>query len=188
MKIPLQISYRDVNKTDELEKLIREKTNKLEKVCDHITSCHIAVEKPQKFPNYGSPYRIRIDIRIPSGHEIVIKRASGEGNMNKPLYSIVREGFEAARRKTKEVCKIQKSKIKTHPAQETVAIVSELFPENGYGFIKTVNGREIYFHKNSVLHNDFEKLKTGTGVRFFEEQGAKGPQASTVKIVDRPAA
>ena len=188
MQIPLEISYRNVNKTDDLEKLIREKTNKLEKVCDHITSCHIAIEKPQKFPNYGSPYRIRIDIRIPSGHEVVIKREPGEGNMNVPLNSIVREVFEAARRKTKEVCKIQNSKIKTHPAQETVAIVSELHPKSGYGFIKTINGREIYFHKNSVLHNDFEKLKTGTGVRFFEEQGTKGPQASTVQIVDKPAA
>ncbi|MEJ2614634.1 MAG: HPF/RaiA family ribosome-associated protein [Ignavibacteriaceae bacterium] len=188
MQIPLEISYRDINKTYELEKLIREKTNKLEKVCDHITSCHIAIEKPQKYPDFGSPYRIRIDIRIPPGHEVVIKREPGDDNMNEPLYSIVREAFDAARRKTKEVCKIQNSKIKTHPAQETVAIVSELYSEDGYGFIKTVNGREIYFHKNSVLHNDFEKLKSGTSVRFFEEQGAKGPQASTVQIVDKPAA
>ena len=184
MQIPLEISYRNVIKTDELVKLIREKTSKLEKVCDHITSCRIAIEKPQKYLNYGSPYRIRIDIRIPPGHEVLIKREPGEGNMDEPIYSIVREAFDAARRKTKEVCKIQNSKIKTHPAQKTVAIASELFPENGYGFIKTSNGREIYFHKNSVLHNEFEKLKTGSGVRFSEEQGAKGPQASTVQIVD----
>ena len=85
MQIPLEISYRDVNKTDELEDLIREKINKLEKICDYITSCRIAVEKPQKNLNYGSPYRIRIDLRIPPGHEIVIKREPGEGNMGDPL-------------------------------------------------------------------------------------------------------
>lgn len=187
MQISLEISYRDITKTDKLEKLIRTKTNKLEKVCDHITSCHIAVEKPQKYLNYGSPYRIRIDIRVPPGHEVVIKREPGEGNPDESLYSIIREAFEAARRKTQELCKIQRSRIKTHPAQETVAIVTELHPENGYGFIKTPNGREIYFHKNSVLHNEYKRLKTGTGVRFFEEQGIKGPQASTVQIVDNPS-
>ena len=184
MQIPLEISYRDITKTDRLEKLI--KANKLEKVCDHITSCRIAIEKPQKYLNYGSPYRVRIDIRIPQSHEVVIKREAGEGNMDEPLYSIVREAFDAARRRTKELCKIQRSKIKNHPAREEVAIVSELHLENGYGFIKTLNGREIYFHKNSVLRNEFEKLKTGTQVRFFEEQGVKGPQASTVQIVDNP--
>ncbi len=184
MQIPLEISYRDVNKTDELEDLIREKINKLEKICDYITSCRIAVEKPQKNLNYGSPYRIRIDLRIPPGHEIVIKREPGEGNMGDPLFTIIRDAFDAAKRKVQELVEIQRKEIKSHPAQETVAIVSELNHENGYGFIKTPNGRDIYFHKNSVLHNEFENLKPGTEVRFFEEDGAKGPQASTVQIVN----
>ncbi len=120
MQIPLEVSYRNITKTDELEKLIREKTNKLEKVCDHITSCRIAIEKPQKYLNYGSPYRIRIDIRIPQGHEVVIKREPGEGNKTEPLHSIVREAFDAARRKAKEICKIQKSKVRAHTTQATV--------------------------------------------------------------------
>ena len=144
------------------------------------------MEKPQKNLNNGSPFRIRIDLRIPPGHEIVIKREPGEGDMNDSLYAIVREAFEAARRKIQELVEIQRSETKTHPAQETVAIVSELHPEEGYGFIRTINGREIYFHKNSVLHSEFEKIKTGTCVRFFEEQGDKGPQASTVQIIDKP--
>ena len=40
--------------------------------------------------------------------------------MNEPLYSIVREAFDAARRKTKEICKIQKIKEKAHTVQEIV--------------------------------------------------------------------
>jgi cold shock CspA family protein len=187
MQIPLEISYRDVVKTDELENLIREKVSKLEKVCDYITSCHIAVEKPQKFLNYGSPYRIRISLRIPPGHEIVVKREPGEGNMSDSILAVLRDAFDAARRKILELVEIQRKDVKAHPEQEAVAIVSELYPEDGYGFLKTINGREIYFHKNSVLHNRFENLRPGTGVRFFEEQGAKGPQASTVQIVDNPS-
>jgi cold shock CspA family protein len=54
-----------------------------------------------------------------------------------------------------------------------------------YGFLETPDGREVYFHKNSVLHNGFEQLKVGTEVYYAEEQGEKGPQASTVRVVGR---
>ena len=62
------------------------------------------------------------------------------------------------------------------------AIVSALFPEKGYGFLTTPDGREFYFHKNSVLHDKFKNLKIGMKVRFVEELGEKGAQASTVKV------
>jgi cold shock CspA family protein len=57
-----------------------------------------------------------------------------------------------------------------------------LFPEEGYGFLATPDGREIYFHRHSVLHPGFDRLAIGTEVRFVEESGEKGPQASTVAI------
>jgi cold shock CspA family protein len=61
--------------------------------------------------------------------------------------------------------------------------VIRLFREEGYGFLETPDGREIYFHRNSVLHPGFDRLEIGTEVRFAEEEGEKGPQASTVAIV-----
>jgi cold shock CspA family protein len=56
----------------------------------------------------------------------------------------------------------------------------------GYGFLMTPDGRELYFHRHSVLHDDFERLAVGTEVRFEEEEGEKGPQASTVQVVNKP--
>lgn len=64
--------------------------------------------------------------------------------------------------------------------------MTKLFPSEGYGFLKAMSGEEIYFHKNSVLHDDFGRLTVGTGVRFFLSQGQDGPQASTVQIVSKP--
>jgi cold shock CspA family protein len=63
--------------------------------------------------------------------------------------------------------------------------VSKLFPDEGYGFIGTPDGREVYFHRDSVLHGGFDHLRIGTEVAFVEEEGKKGPQASTVKPVGR---
>lgn len=65
-------------------------------------------------------------------------------------------------------------------------MVVRLFRDQGYGFIETAEGQELYFHRNSVLHDEFEQLRVGTGVRFAEEMGEEGPQASTVQITDRP--
>jgi cold shock CspA family protein len=50
-----------------------------------------------------------------------------------------------------------------------------------------LKGEDVYFHKNSVLHNDFGRLTKGTGVRYNEEMGQKGLQASSLKIVDKPS-
>ena len=42
MRVPLEISFRGVEKTEFLENLIREKTAKLERLCDNIISCRIS--------------------------------------------------------------------------------------------------------------------------------------------------
>ena len=45
--------------------------------------------------------------------------------------------------------------------------------------------RKSFFHRNSVLSNDFDRLTVGTGVQFFVSQGENGPQASTVRLIDK---
>jgi len=51
-----------------------------------------------------------------------------------------------------------------------------------YGFLKTPDGREIYFNKNSVLLPGFDRLEVGTEVLYAEEVGERGPQASRVRV------
>ncbi|MEJ2697420.1 MAG: HPF/RaiA family ribosome-associated protein [Candidatus Sulfobium sp.] len=186
MQVPLEITFRDVRKTETIEKLIREKVAKLEKICDYMVSCRIAVEMSQHNQQTGNPFRVRITLRVPPGHELVIKRESSQGNINGTLPQTLREAFSAAARQLKELVKKQRAEVKTHPVQEQVAFVYKILRKEGYGFIKTEDGREIYFHRNSVLGDGFDRLEIGTGVRFVEETGAKGPQASTVQIVDKP--
>jgi cold shock CspA family protein len=66
-----------------------------------------------------------------------------------------------------------------------LARVAKLFPAEAYGFLQTVDGRELYFHRNSVLQPGFDHLAVGTEVYFSEESGEKGPQASTVRMAGR---
>lgn len=184
MDIPLEITYRNVEKTQALENLIRTKANNLEKVCTYLNSCRIAIEKAQH-EHAGNPYRVRINMTVPPGHELAVTRNPGEGPSS-DLPQIIRDAFTAARRQLKKLVERQRGEVKTHPAQEAVGYVTKLFPEKGYGFLRRPDGREIYFHEHSVLQEEYARLEIGTGVRFVESRGESGPQASTVHIVDKP--
>jgi len=188
MIIPLEISFRGIRKTEAMDTLIQDHVKKIERLHDHISSCRIAVERRHQHQRSGQPFRIRIDIKIPPGHEIVVSKDSSEGDIHDRLQAVLKDAFEAAGRQLKTIVEKQRGETKQHPQQSTGALVSKLFRDEGYGFLQDLDGREIYFHKNSVLSDGFERLEPGTGVRYVEEPGEKGPQASTVQIVDKPGA
>jgi cold shock CspA family protein/ribosome-associated translation inhibitor RaiA len=189
MKIPPEITYRNVEKTNAIDALVNEKIGKLEQVCNYLNSCHIVIEKVHDRPRSGSPYRVRIDMTVPPGHELVAESNPPDVNQYPPLEAVIRDAFQAATRQLRDLAEQQREsdKAKTNDsAEQTTALVIKLFPEQGYGFIKTLEGEEVYFHRNSVLHDDFDRLGIGTGVHCVVELGEEGPQASTVKIVDKP--
>jgi cold shock CspA family protein/ribosome-associated translation inhibitor RaiA len=186
MQVPLEITFRNVRKDTAIEDLIRQQVAKLERICDHIISCRIAVEKPQEHQRTGNPFRVRIDIMVPPEHELVVIRDCSEGDLHEQLSPVIRDAFAAMRRQLKTLVEKQRREVKTHPEQQVAGFVVRLFREQGYGFIKSLEGEEIYFHKNSLAADDFDRLEIGTGVQWVEQEGEKGPQASTVRIVDKP--
>ena len=178
-----------MTKTDTLETLIRENIDKLEKVCDHIMSCRVAIEKPQQFQRSGAPFRVRVDLTIPPGHEIIVTREPSEGELHDGLHFLVRDAFKTARRRLSDLVERKRETPKPAEATETLAIVTQIIRGKDYGFLRTVDGtEEIYFHRNAVINNDFERLEPGTGVRFVAQMGDDGLQASTVQIIDKPGA
>ncbi|MDZ8025525.1 MAG: HPF/RaiA family ribosome-associated protein [Nostoc sp. SerVER01] len=189
MKVTPEITYRNLEKTDAIAALINQKIAKLEHICNYINSCHIAIEKIHDRPRSGSPYRVRIDITVPPGHELVAESNPDEGKQYQPLDVVIRDAFDAACGQLVKLTQRQhhsNKNLSNEAAQDTRAFVTKLFRDRGYGFLKTLDGQEIYFHCNSVLHNEFQRLEIGTGVHFCVEQGEEGLQASTVKIVDKP--
>ncbi len=183
MEVPLELSFRNVERKPELVALIEEKVAKLEQVCGHLTSCRVAVEKPQAHQATGSPYRVRLDIQVPPGHEIVVSREAGQGELHEPVEVVVRRAFDAARRRLTDTIERQRGEVKSHPKQEPEAFITKLFRDEGYGFIRTSAGREIYFHRNSLPQDEFEKLTVGTPVAYAEGEADEGPQATTLRVI-----
>lgn len=187
MKVPLEIAFKGIEHPDEAEALIREEADKLEKVCHYMISCRVAVEKRQQHQEVGNPYRVRIDMTVPPGHELVIRREPSKGDMHDPLNIVIKGAFAAAVRQLRKLVEQQRGDVKTHPQQQVMAVVHKLFPREGYGFLRTVDTQEeIYFHRHSVHNGAFDRLTIGLGVRYTAELGDKGLQATSVQVVDKP--
>lgn len=119
MRVPPEISYRGVNKTDALETLIAEKISKLEQFYSEISSCHLSVEKVHDHPESGSPYRVRIDITVPEDREIVVDKSPDQGVQYPSLEAVIRDAFDAANRQLKEMNEQQHNHMKTNvPTKE----------------------------------------------------------------------
>jgi ribosomal subunit interface protein len=108
MQIPLQITTRGIDQSDELEKHIRDKANKLDAFFEHVTSCRVVVEQPHKHHHQGNQYSVRIDIGVP-GSEIVINRDHAED-----VYVALRDAFDAAKRKLEDYVHKIRGEVKKH--------------------------------------------------------------------------
>lgn len=180
MELPLQITARNMSLGSPGDALIRRCAAKLETFYGRIMGCRVAVEVPQRFPA-GAPmvYNVRVDLTVP-GDEIVVTRQG-----HPELETAIQDAFDTAGRRLRDFARRQRGDVQRNKAEPARGWVIRLFPYEGYGFLATPDSREIYFHKNSVLNGAFQALQVGTPVRFIEEQGEKGPQASTVALVRR---
>lgn len=111
-----------------------------------------------------------------------------KGIREEQLRTLIRRAFESARRELERAVDRQRGEVKVPAQQQSIAIVERVLREQGYGFLRSLDGEQVYFHRNSVLHNHWERLKVGTAVRYAPELGEKGLQASTVEPVERPGA
>jgi cold shock CspA family protein/ribosome-associated translation inhibitor RaiA len=181
MHLPLQITARDLELSPNVEELIREEAEKLEAFDGRLTGCRVLVETAHRYPTGERvQYNVRIDLTGP-GAELVVKRQP-----HQDLWTAIQRAFDAARRRVQDRVRRRRGDVKAHgdeaPGRGRVV---RLFPYEGYGFLETADGREIYFHRNSVLRGAFARLDVGTEVRYAEEQGTRGPQASTVVLLRR---
>lgn len=199
MILPIQITFRNMETSAAAEKWIREEAAKLDEFYGRIMGCRVVVELPSRHRRFGSLFHVRIDLTVPGG-ELVVKRAPnlhrtvrqiGEPKIAKhlevkaphrDLRQAIDDAFKEMGRRLQDYARRQRGDVKRHESAPRARII-RLFPSEGYGFLETPGGREIYFHKNSLLDGRFEHLKVGMAVRFDEEEGEKGPQASTVRPV-----
>jgi cold shock CspA family protein len=175
-----QITFRNMSSSPAVEADVRRRIAWLERFHPAIVGCHVAVEAPQKRHKQGGLFRVRIEVTVPGG-EIVVSRAPPEHASHADVYVATRDAFRAARRELADRARLIRGDVKAHAPSQT-ATIARLFeePRGRFGFLATDDGREIYFHEHALL-DAWDDVVVGDRVRFVEESGDKGPQASTVE-------
>lgn len=195
--IPTQITFRGIKANPLLEDDVRERVAWLEQFYDGLVRCRVLVEVPHRHRQTGRHFHVRVEITVPGREPIMVnhepslhgrlKDAEDEAHrketeiesVHRHGRAAIHEAFNAARRRLEDVAREQRGDVKTHevPAHGEVA---EISPVDGYGFIQAGENR-VYFNRKSVLDDGFDDLAVGMPVAFVEEEGDKGPQASTVR-------
>ena len=114
MQVPLEITYRGVAKTDEIDAFVRDKAARLDKFCDHISRCDVIIEQPNHAQHSGNPFHVRIDLTVPPHHELVVSEKPVEHEMHEPLTKVINAAFKSMERQLKDLSDRQQDRVKTH--------------------------------------------------------------------------
>jgi cold shock CspA family protein/ribosome-associated translation inhibitor RaiA len=200
MQLPIDITFREVESTPAIEEYVRTEAAKLERYFSPIIACSVIVERPHRAPS-GAVCHVRLEVTVPQGQLVVSHDPSLHGDLRdlaitrshiEPDHvklhthprTAIREAFRQMRRQLQEHARQLRGDVKAPAVARPRGEVVRLFPVEGYGFLEASDGREIYFHRNSVLNNHFGQLRLGSSVDFVEEAGDKGPQASSVRVLN----
>jgi cold shock CspA family protein/ribosome-associated translation inhibitor RaiA len=178
MTLKPQVTFRNMEKVPELEAAAGKEAEGLDRFFDRITSCRVVIGQPRR-QEAGGLYHVRVSLGVPGG-ELIVDRDPTQHNANRAI----REAFREMRRQLQDYVHRLRGETKQHEGA-SLGTVTELSPEGGFGFLEA-DGRGVYFHRNSVLAGHFDRLRIGSRVRFADEVGEKGAQASSVRLV-RPA-
>jgi len=183
MQTPVEITWHNMDPIPHVAKRIDERVERLEQFFGRIIRCHVVVEAPHQRRRQGNQYEVRVDVTTPSG-DLSINRKPGDDQAHFDLLVAIRDAFDAMERQLRRWKDEHTGRPETHeaPLQGRIA---EIDHNVGFGQIDTTDGRSIYFHSNSVVTGDFDKLSVGDVVELVValRDDAEGLHASTVRSI-----
>jgi len=186
METPIQIEFQGMEPIEHVRSAIAQHVADLESRFGRVTACRVVLKSPGGHHRTGGQYEVNIRLALPNGREVNIDRTATADERQADVAFAVNDAFKRARRRLQDQVRRMQGHVKT-PAERPIGTVRKLDPTGGFGFLETNDGREIYFHQNSVRDGKFGQLAPGTRVLFSEEPGDKGPQASTVSLLGKHA-
>jgi cold shock CspA family protein/ribosome-associated translation inhibitor RaiA len=186
MQTTPQIQFQGMPGTVEIRDTINKHISELEQRWGRITACRIALKAPSQRHRKGGLYEVRIHLALPDGHEVNVQRTPPADERHSDPTFAIDDAFKHARRQLQDQVRRMQGQLKHH--EETpIGTVIGIDPSGEFGFLKTADGQEIYFHRNSVLNDEFSRLHVGSRVTFAEEAGEQGTQATTVTPLEKHA-
>lgn len=186
MQTPFELDFQGMSGTADARAAVSKHVAELESRFGRIAACRVVLKGPGEHHRTGGLYEVNIRLALPDGRDINVGRTAKADERHSDLAFAINDAFKRARRQLQDKARRMQGQVKSHEGQP-IGTVVRLDRSGEFGFLADSEGREIYFHQNSVLDNAFASLTAGTRVTFAEEAGEKGPQASTVKLLGKHA-
>lgn len=182
METEPQIVFEQMDPSDAVRQRVLDELAELERFHGRITSARVAMSIPPREHRKGYLHRVNIHLVLPGGREVAVSDNPHSGRAD-DLDSAIEGAFAVARRQLQDEKRQLEGKTKTHAGgPEQIGQVIRLYPVDGFGFIVTPSGHEVWFSQRKVKRGEFDSMEIGTRVYFEEELGDQGPQATTVRI------
>jgi len=188
MQLPLEIAFHNMPSDEWAEQEIRARVAKLDKLYDRIISCRVRVERRAKSSNGSIPPVVHIELRIAGHQDLMVSHEPDhlQQKFQRPdLHNAIHEAFRIAEDRVVDLKNRRQGRTKDahHDAgNQFLGAVAELTPGEDFGFLMTKEGGLLYFHRNSMLQGDFDKLQRGDEVFYVEAMGDTGPTATKVRV------
>jgi cold shock CspA family protein/ribosome-associated translation inhibitor RaiA len=184
MQTPVEIDFQGMRGNAEVRASIERHVAELETRFGRITACRVVLKAPGGHHQTGGLFEVNIHLALPDGREVNVGRTAKADERHADLAFAVSDAFKRARRQLQDQVRRMDGQVKQHEGQP-IGTVASLAADGEFGFLRAADGHEVYFHKNSVLNGAFSRLTVGSRVRFAEEMGEGGPQASTVELLGK---
>jgi cold shock CspA family protein/ribosome-associated translation inhibitor RaiA len=191
MQVPLEIAFRNIDKSAWAEEQIRARVAKLEKLHDRLISCRVRVEQRANNSSGTIPPVVHIELGVPGRKDIVVSHEPDhlQRKFQTPdLHNAIHEAFRIAEDRLAGLKEKLDGRTKEghHDAEnQFLGQVAEITPAEDFGFLLTKEGGLLYFHRNSLLSGDFDSLARGDEVFYVEDMGDTGPIATKVRPKER---
>jgi ribosome-associated translation inhibitor RaiA len=186
MQKPLEITFRNLDSSDYVRGLVEERVARLERFYPRLIGCRVVVEAPHRSAEgHNPPLGISVAVDVADRPRIIGKGVEPQRESKGDHLSAVNRAFEAVERQLEEADEKQSGEIKRHEGARTTGSVTQLFPEQGYGFVEIPGGPELYFTRNAVVNDRYDNLAVGDMVQVTQAtgEGPMGPQASSIELL-----
>ncbi|CCK74569.1 putative sigma 54 modulation protein/ribosomal protein S30EA [Oleispira antarctica RB-8] len=98
----LEISFRDIEHSDGIEQLIRDKAGKISSIYDSITGIRAVVAMPHNHSHKGKLAHVSLEIGLP-GETVAITNDNHDNKAHEDMYVAVKDAFDVAQRKVRKI-------------------------------------------------------------------------------------
>jgi hypothetical protein len=180
MSLTPQVTYRGIDPSLAVENVVRARAARLDPYADRITTCRVLIEGWRRQNEVGRS-RVRLTVAL-LGDELTITRDTGGCTGAKALSAAIRDAFDTAARLLGDETGRQ-----PHPGRRREPLprahVRLVMRDQDLGLLEAADGREVSFHKDSLVNADFASLAAGTEVVYIGGPGDSGLRASAVRVV-----